>query len=47
MILDATNPVVVGVALAIGVLIGFVLGYAVRAFISRRRHQAARRRSHL
>ena len=32
---------------AIGLLVGFVLGYGVRAFISYRRHQAARRRRYI
>jgi hypothetical protein len=32
------------IALAIGLVVGFALGYGVRAFISYRRHQAARRR---
>jgi hypothetical protein len=44
--LDATNPLTVGIlALAVGILIGFMLGYGVRAFISYRRRHAARRRS--
>ena len=32
------------IALAIGLVVGFALGYSVRALISYRRHQAARRR---
>ena len=32
------------IALMIGLVIGFALGYGVRALISYRRHQAARRR---
>jgi hypothetical protein len=32
------------IALAIGLIVGFALGYGVRALISYRRHQAARRR---
>ena len=32
------------IALAIGPIVGFALGYGVRALISYRRHQAARRR---
>jgi hypothetical protein len=32
------------IALAIGLVVGFALGYGARALISYRRHQAARRR---
>jgi hypothetical protein len=32
------------IALAIGLVVGFALGYGIRALISYRRHQAARRR---
>jgi len=35
------------IALAIGLVTGFVLGYGVRALISYRRHLRARRRSYL
>jgi NhaP-type Na+/H+ or K+/H+ antiporter len=35
------------IALAVGLIIGFILGYGVRAIISHRRHQRARRRSYL
>src|SRR5215510_3054160 len=35
------------IALAIGLVIGFILGYGVRAIVSYRRHRRARRRSHL
>jgi hypothetical protein len=44
--LHFTNPdsVRLAIALASGLFVGFVLGYAVRAFISFRRHQAAMRR---
>jgi NhaP-type Na+/H+ or K+/H+ antiporter len=34
------------IALAIGVVIGFILGYGVRAIISYRRHRHARRQSY-
>jgi NhaP-type Na+/H+ or K+/H+ antiporter len=39
VMLEFTIPVVIGLA------IGFILGYGVRAIISRRRHQRARRQS--
>jgi hypothetical protein len=46
MMLDATNSLAVGfIGLAIGIVMGFALGYGLRAFISYRRHQASRRRS--
>jgi uncharacterized membrane protein (Fun14 family) len=35
------------VALAIGLVIGFILGYGARALISYRRHLRARERSYL
>jgi len=35
------------IALAIGLVIGFILGYGLRAIISYRRRQRARRRSYL
>jgi hypothetical protein len=35
------------IALAIGLVIGFILGYGLRAIISYRRHRRARRRSYL
>jgi hypothetical protein len=38
------SPDVAAIIFAIGLLIGFALGYGVRAFISYRRHQAASRR---
>jgi hypothetical protein len=34
------------IALAIGLVIGFILGYGVRAIISYRRHRHARRQSY-
>jgi hypothetical protein len=37
------SPESASILVAIGLSIGFALGYGVRAFISHRRHQAARR----
>jgi hypothetical protein len=41
------RPELASIILAIGLLIGFTLGYGVRAFISYRRHQASRRRRYI
>jgi hypothetical protein len=38
---------VVEIIFAIGLLIGFALEYGVRAFVSYRRHQAAKRRTRI
>jgi NhaP-type Na+/H+ or K+/H+ antiporter len=37
--------VALAIAFLMGLILGFAVGYGVRAFISHRRHVAARRRS--
>src|SRR3954452_6552864 len=41
------RPELASIIFAIGLLIGFALGYGVRAFVSYRRHQASRRRHYI